>query len=139
MALARVLVVDDDADIVEVLRIILESGGYAVTEALSPKEAHRQLGDAPPDLILLDVMMPNEAEGLTFLRQLRGDYPPALAETPVVLLSAIYDLPRVRSAARLPEQAERVPLELPVQAFLPKPPEPSVLLATVANVLQSAS
>lgn len=136
MPLAKVLVVDDDPDIIEVLRIILESAGHEVTEAFGPKEAHQRLAVFAPDLILLDVMMPNEAEGLVFLGQLRADYPSPVAETPVVILSAVYDAPRARAQAGLPEDPSRVPQELPVQGFLRKPPEPSALLAMVNSVLR---
>lgn len=132
---AKVLVVDDDPDIVEVLRIILESAGHEVTEAFGPKEAHRQLNVCAPDLILLDVMMPNESEGLVFLGQLRADYPSPIAETPVVIISGVYDTPGFRASARLPADFSRASQELPVQGFLRKPPEPSALLAMVNSVL----
>lgn len=139
MPSARVLVVDDDPDIIEVLRIILESAGHVVTEAFGPKEAHQRLAVCAPDLILLDVMMPNESEGLVFLGRLRADYPSPVADTPVVILSAVYDTPRVRASARLPQDPGGLPQALPVQGFLGKPPEPSALLSMVESVLQQAA
>ena len=133
---AKVLVVDDDPDIIAVLRIILESADYEVAEAFSPREAHERLLADDPDLILLDVMMPNEAEGLVFLHQLRDEYPSPFAEKPVIIVSSVYDVPRVRLGMRLPEQPERAADELPVQGFLRKPPEPSALLSMVAKILR---
>jgi CheY-like chemotaxis protein len=132
---AKVLVVDDDPDIISILTIILESADYQVCEAYSPREAHERLRLDDPDLILLDVMMPNEAEGLIFLHQLREEYPAAVAKRPVIILSGVYDVPHVRVAARLPEQSELAAGELRVQGFLRKPPDPSVLLDLVAQVL----
>ena len=52
MPSAKVLVVDDDPDIIEVLRIILESANYDVTEAFGPKEAHKQLGVSPDGAVV---------------------------------------------------------------------------------------
>lgn len=67
-----VMVVDDDADIVDMTRLILEGGGYLVIRASSGQEALRKLERAKPDLILLDINMPG-MDGFQVLRVLKVD------------------------------------------------------------------
>lgn len=67
-----VMVVDDDADIVDMTRLILEGGGYDVVFASSGQEALRKLERTQPDLILLDVNMPG-MDGFQVLRLLKVD------------------------------------------------------------------
>jgi CheY-like chemotaxis protein len=58
---ARILIVDDHEDNVELLRARLESWGYATESAMDGEQALAKVEEAPPDLILLDVMMPHIA------------------------------------------------------------------------------
>ncbi len=67
-----VMVVDDDADILDVTRLTLEGGGYRVLPARSGSEALRTLEDDRPDLILLDINMP-DMDGWQVLRLLKVD------------------------------------------------------------------
>lgn len=67
-----IMVVDDDADIVELTRLVLEGGGYRVVPASSGPEALRKIEQAHPDLILLDINMP-EMDGFQVLRVLKVD------------------------------------------------------------------
>ena len=67
-----VMVVDDDADIVDMTRLVLEDGGYHVTAARSGPEALRALDRERPDLIILDINMP-EMDGWQVLRLLQTD------------------------------------------------------------------
>ena len=59
--MAKVMIVDDEADIVETLKTIMESGGYETCTASDGKECIKNLSSCKPDLILLDVMMPGQA------------------------------------------------------------------------------
>ena len=68
----RVLVVDDEEDVLRLARIILESGGYEVATASSGEEALRMVEEDRPDLVLLDVVMPG-LSGLDVCRLLRRD------------------------------------------------------------------
>jgi len=68
----RVMVVDDDEEIVEMTRLILESGGYRVIPALSGEEALKSVSAAQPDLILLDINMPG-MDGWEILKLLKVD------------------------------------------------------------------
>ncbi len=80
-----ILVVDDNADIVAILKAILEDKGYALQFAYSGQEAFNLLGDQKPDLIILDILMPT-IDGLEVLTRLKGD--PDTASIPVILLTS---------------------------------------------------
>jgi CheY-like chemotaxis protein len=116
-----VLVVDDDAPIVEVVTMALESEGYTVISATGP-DALRAAATQQPDLILLDLMMP-DVDGAEMSRRLRDDT--ATAEIPIVLMSAVADLGAVAAT-------------LPVQGQLPKPFDLDALYATVAHWISEA-
>jgi DNA-binding response OmpR family regulator len=81
----RILVVDDNADSVAIMQTILENRGYEVRVAPSGAEALAQLQAELPDLVLLDVMMP-EVSGLQVLQQIKGDA--ATEKVPVILVTA---------------------------------------------------
>ena len=85
---ARILVVDDDADSLEIVRTYLESRGYRVTTAADGKEALAMLEDARPDLVLLDVMMPG-IDGWEVARTIKDH--PEFSATRVVMLPARSD------------------------------------------------
>ena len=116
---AKILVVDDDAGIRNVIRDYLEEQGYAVDTAASAKELDACLAREEPDLIVLDVMMPGE-DGLAVCRRLSAQPGPA-----IIMLSA------------LGEDADRIiGLELGADDYLPKPCNPRELLARVRAVLR---
>lgn len=81
----KVLIVDDKATSRELIRTVLEQAGHAVFEAGDGKEAVRRAGEILPDLIVLDLHMP-ELDGFGALQELRGD--PRFATTPIVALTA---------------------------------------------------
>jgi DNA-binding response OmpR family regulator len=82
MKRSRILVVDDDDDIRGLLRELLTRAGYDVSDAESGKAGLRQFYSSPPDLVLLDVSMP-ELDGWQTLERIRD-----LSEVPVVMLTA---------------------------------------------------
>src|SRR5215470_11348563 len=82
---SRVLVVEDEPDIRELVIHHLKREGYQVSAAASGEEALRQVLSAPPDLVLLDLMMP-AMDGLEVCRRLRQD--PSTATLPIVMLTA---------------------------------------------------
>ncbi len=79
-----IMVVDDNHNIVETLRTILEAKGYNVMSAYSGQELFASLKEQIPDLILLDIMMP-QMDGLEVLTRLKGN--PDTASIPVILLT----------------------------------------------------
>lgn len=87
--MARVLIVDDQADIRRLIRMTLEDEPFELREAADGDEALAVVSAWRPDLILLDVMMPGGHDGLQVCARVRTD--PALADTRVVLLSARAD------------------------------------------------
>src|SRR5688572_33381856 len=70
--LARILIVDDHEDNVEVIRARLEASGYQIESAADGEEALERVRSSPPDLILLDVMMPR-IDGMEVARQIKAD------------------------------------------------------------------
>ena len=80
--MASILVIDDEKDLVRLLRHNLEKAGYRVASAPSAEAGLKQLRKSEPDLLILDVMLPG-MDGLEFLRALRRE-----SDVPVILLSA---------------------------------------------------
>jgi two-component system alkaline phosphatase synthesis response regulator PhoP/two-component system response regulator VicR len=83
--MAKILVVDDDEEIIRVVQIPLEAQGYDVVSAYNGLQALQHTARELPDLIVLDVAMP-EMDGLTVLEHLKGN--PSTAHIPVIMLSA---------------------------------------------------
>lgn len=82
----RVLIVDDHPDNVEVIRVRLEARGYRTTCAADGEEALRLVAESPPDLILLDVMMPR-MDGNEVARRIKSD--PSLPFIPIIMQTAL--------------------------------------------------
>ncbi len=117
----RVLVVDDEPMVREVVTAYLEQDGYVVQSAATGTEALDVLRAGPPDLVVLDVMLPG-VDGLEILRRLR-----AAADVPVILLTA-----------RTEETDRVVGLELGADDYVVKPFSPRELTARVRSVLRRA-
>ena len=119
---SRVLIVEDEPDIRELVVHHLKREGYQVSAASSGEEALRQVQAAPPDLVLLDLMMP-AMDGLEVCRRLRQD--PATVSLPIVMLTAKGD------------EVDRVlGLEIGADDYVVKPFSPKELLARVRAVLR---
>ena len=119
---ARILMVDDDPGIRDVVADFLGKHGYRVETAGDAVEMERILEQGPVDLIVLDVMLPGE-DGLAICRRMAG----AEAPTPIIMLSAMGgDTDRI------------VGLELGADDYLAKPCNPRELLARVRAVLRRA-
>jgi len=82
----RVLIVDDEADVVDYLTAILQSHDYVVATAGNADEGYRLAGEKSPDLVCLDIMMPRES-GLSLYVRLRQDK--RLAHIPVIIISGM--------------------------------------------------
>lgn len=136
---ATILVVDDDPDLVGAVSLVLENASYRVEAAADADEALEKVETARPDLIILDVMMPDGTEGFQFVWKLRNEYPEDLAGTPIIVLSCIHDTTKLRF---YPDQSDGTyePGEyLPVQGFIDKPLDPAHLLQQVAKVLSAST
>jgi phosphate regulon transcriptional regulator PhoB len=120
----RVLIVEDEPDIRDLLAFHLEREGYHVTRSRSGADALRQVRARPPDLILLDLMLP-ELGGLDVCRRLRED--PRTASVPIVMLTA------------RGEEVDRIlGLELGADDYIVKPFSPKEVVARVRAVLRRA-
>ena len=122
-AAKRVLIVDDDNEILIVLKSLLEAGGYEVTTADGAKVGVQQAVDHPPDVIILDVMMP-EINGMKAARMIRTH--PRTATTPIILLTALDDQKYKKTAL----------FELDVEYFLTKPCDHDELLDKVHQAIR---
>ena len=123
MALAdTILVVDDDPHIREVVRFALEKAGMKVVEAADGKEALEAWASVSPDLVVLDILMP-EMDGTDVCRRIR-----ASASTPIIFLSSRDD-----------EIDRVVGLELGGDDYVTKPFSPRELVARVRAVLRRAA
>jgi CheY-like chemotaxis protein len=135
MSKGKVLTVDDDRDLVETLRIVLESGGYEAVAAYDGEGGLEKVRSERPDLVLLDVMMPSATEGFHLvwkLRNLEGDY---FRSVPVILLTAIHEKTELRFYPDSGDGTYKAGEYLPVQDFVDKPVDPKDLLARVERVL----
>jgi CheY-like chemotaxis protein len=100
-----VLIVDDDRMFREVVRMRLGAAGYQTYVAANAEEAWQQVRANRPDVVLLDLVMP-EADGVTFLRRLRGD--PELAGTPVIVVSGVSFMALTKAAEQLGIQSQLI-------------------------------
>jgi two-component system alkaline phosphatase synthesis response regulator PhoP len=121
----KILVVDDEEDIVQMLRYNLQKEGYDVTTALNGAEALRLAQQQQVDLVLLDVMMP-EIDGFEVCRRMRAM--PAYGSTPIMFLTA-----------RAGEIDQILGLELGADDYIQKPISPRVLMARVKTVMRRSS
>jgi two-component system, OmpR family, phosphate regulon response regulator PhoB len=119
-----ILVVEDEAALVTLLRYNLEKGGFAVTEAHDGEEALMQLRETVPDVVLLDWMLPR-VSGLEVCRQIRRV--PAWRDLPVIILTA------------RGEEGDRVRgLDSGADDYIVKPFSPSELIARLRAVIRRA-
>jgi DNA-binding response OmpR family regulator len=81
---AKILIVDDEPEITEIIEAFLDNAGYAVTVENTANKAIDLARELKPDLILLDIMMPG-VDGYTICNRIKED--PALADTPVIFLT----------------------------------------------------
>jgi excisionase family DNA binding protein len=118
-----ILIVDDDARLREFVRVNLEMDGYAVREAGNAAEGLAALEKEPPDLILLDVMMP-EVDGWEMLRRVREKH--GVAAIPVIMFSGKVD-----------EDTAETATERGAQAFIGKPFDPQQLIQSTKQLLRA--
>lgn len=118
-SIARILIVDDDENICEVIKMYLESSGYETEVVYNGRDAIEKFNTYKPDLMVLDIMLPY-VDGIDVLKAIRKE-----SETPVILLTA------------KGETFDKVlGLELGADDYMVKPFEPKELIARVKAVLR---
>ena len=128
---------DDDPDLIDVLTLVLEQHGYQVVSALDPHRGDVLADTERPDLIVLDVMMPEGTEGFHFVWKLRNRPDAYFQLVPIVMLTAIHQKTSLRFYPDSTDGTYQAGEYLPVQGFVDKPVEPEALLAEVERVLAS--
>lgn len=118
----RILVVDDDREIVRLVRAYLEKNGYQVLVAYDGETAIHMLRRERPDLVVLDLMLPDH-DGMDVTRLVRQDA--ALAAMPIVMLTA-----------RVEDQDKILGLELGADDYVTKPFNPHELVARIRAVMR---
>ncbi|MBU3930837.1 MAG: response regulator [Pseudomonadota bacterium] len=122
----RILIVDDDPDLVEAISMILKSKHYEVIVAYGGVEGLEKTKTEKPDLIVLDVMMPDK-DGYTVCKELKAD--PVLCEIPVLLLTAVV------SHISTTRFSHQMGMETEADDYLDKPVEPVELAKRVEALL----
>ncbi len=133
MANEKILIIDDDDDLVHAIRLPLEAEGYRVLRAENGDSGLKMVKEVKPDLIILDVMMDSTTAGFQVSLALRDPDPrseyAAHKTIPILMLTAIHATTPLRFA---PDKDY-----LPVDAFIEKPIEPQMLLKHVHACLDA--
>jgi len=121
--MSKILIVDDDPDIVEAGRLVLEREGFEVAGASTYAEGLSQVEEYHPDLLILDVMMEEPDDGLRLARALRRKG----HTLPIIMLTSVN--------AAMGLNIDRDDELVPVEEFQPKPVDPVTLVGKVKRLL----
>ena len=123
--MTRILIVDDDPDFVEIMRMVLSAKGHQVESASGGDQALRRVREEPPDLVLLDVMMDGVLDGVHVAHAIAEGA--TLAQVPVIMISSITSS----------SMADMFPTDayLPIDMWITKPVQPRELLACVSRLV----
>jgi CheY-like chemotaxis protein len=124
----RILVIDDEPDLTTLYETILVENGFSVTCANSANEGRQRLEEGRPDLILLDLVMP-EKTGIRLFADLKKDE--RYKDIPIIVITGIKDVMGGDHKKFFEGLRTRVPA-----AYLEKPVDPQILVKTVRDVLQ---
>ncbi|MFH0916281.1 MAG: response regulator [bacterium] len=122
--MSRVLIVDDDLDVVVATSLVLEKAGYTVSSASNSGDGLRAVEELRPDLLVLDVMMEEPDDGLRLARDLRRKG----HALPILMLTSVNQA----MGLRIDKDEEIVP----VDEFLEKPADPATLVDMVKRLLE---
>ena len=122
----KILIVDDDSDFVEAITLILRPKKFEVVTAYNGKEGIEKVKSERPDLVVLDVMMP-EKDGYSVCKELKSD--PQWSHIPVLLLTAVVShVPTTRFT-------QQMGMETEADDYIDKPVEPEVLVKRIEALL----
>jgi len=123
----KILLVDDDADFTEAVKLLLESRSYDVTAANDGKEGLKKVQTEEPNLIILDVMMP-EMDGYQVCAKLKAD--PKYRQIPILLLTAVGE------AITTTSYTKEMGMRIEADDYIPKPVEPIEIVERVEKLLR---
>ena len=123
----KILIIDDDIDLVEAMRMTLEGAGFDVIDAQDGKKGLEKVQSEKPDLILLDVMMGSMDEGFHVSYTLRNN--PETEDIPIIMLTA------VGQETGFEFDKDKDEDFIPVNEFIEKPVDPDYLIETVKKNL----
>jgi len=123
----KILIIDDDIDLVEAMRLTLENAGFDVIDAQEGQKGIDKIRKDKPDLVLLDVMMRTQDEGFHIAYQIRSDE--EMADLPIVMLTA------VGQETGFSFDKDKDQDFLPVNELLEKPINPDTLIEVVKTNL----
>ncbi len=129
--MAKILIIDDDPDIVTAVRLTLENAGHQIVAANSGKAGLEKVKTERPELIILDVMMETHTEGFQLALKLHSPDPASdlkqFKDTPILMLTAIHSTTPMRYEPDIDY--------LPVELFVDKPIDPDDLTKKVSWIL----
>jgi len=123
----KILLVDDDADFVEATKLILESKSYDVVVSHDGKEGLKRVQTEEPNLIILDVMMP-EMDGYEVCAKLKSD--PKYRHIPILLLTAVGE------AIPTTSYTKEMGMKIEADDYVPKPVEPMEIVDRVEKLVR---
>lgn len=118
--MSRILVVDDDEDILDTIQLILEIGGYEINPLNQADQVFETIKNFKPSLILLDVVL-GKIDGREICEQIKNN--PGTAHIPVLMMSALYDMGDIRE------------MNYPPDDFIPKPFKMDILLEKIGILI----
>lgn len=127
----KILLADDDPDVVEVVSILLEDEGYEIVTAKDGAEALEKIKLESPDLVILDLLMPR-VDGFAVFNMLRDPGYERWSKVPVIILTSVRE--EVSNRRYELETGRR----MDYAAYLEKPADPDLLLETVSSLLAGA-
>lgn len=129
----KILIIDDDTDMVEAMRIALEAVGYKVSSAPNGTQGLKTLLEFAPDLIILDVMMDTDTEGFNVAWAIRSDEDSSIYKKfkniPILMVTSVSSEKKMKFDPKKDQEF------LPVNDFIEKPIRPQQLLQKVSQYL----
>ena len=125
--MSKILIIDDDKDFQYSTRIVLEKHGFEVASAYNPQEGIEKVQSEKPDIVILDVIMPDDFEGFEVAKKIREEL--GMKELPIILLTAVH------IEKKVPYRFAPHEDWLPVDYFYDKPIDPGVLVTKIKEFL----
>ena len=125
--------IDDDDNLVNVVRLVMEAKNYQFEFALSAAEGLKKIKEFKPDLIILDVIMEDFVAGFRVVSELRTGDPDSeyhqYADIPIIMLTSVTSKTDINFSEKVGTAL------LPVDAFIEKPVRPAILLEKISELL----